>query len=107
MEKSLRPLAIACMIYSFLMLALAWVAVLANADARTFMFSVIVATIALLLQTAGFVKKNVWLMVGAGLGVLLICPSPLGLWPLVVGLVLTSVFAFVAGKVNSETGKFW
>ncbi|GEM_PF-3490501 len=106
-ERTVRPLALACLIYSALMLVLAWVAVLSSSDARLYVASVIAATLAMVLLVFGYMKRKLWLMLTGVIAVLLFCPSPLGLWPLFAGFMLVIVFAFIAIKVKEDYGKLW
>lgn len=87
------------------MLALGWWAIGYDGYRSAFVTSGLIASLALAIAGLGFWKQNPWLLGAGTAGVMLFCPSPLGMMPMFLGFALVVVFGFVYMKKIDDTGK--
>ncbi len=107
MKKAVRYLAITILVYPLFMLALSWIAVAHMGFPPAVTIPVLMGTSAGGLLLFGYVKRNTWLFVAGAAGVMLLSPTPLGVIPLALGLVLLIAFGFVAARVASQGYLEW
>ncbi|MDN6486889.1 hypothetical protein [Ancrocorticia populi] len=107
MNKAVRPLSLALVAYSTLLVIVGWVAVGQTGFSREFIASIVLATVGLAVMYFGHWRRNVWYL-GAGTAtVLLLCPTPLGLWPMIIGIVLAVAFFWIAYQDSSGGKMTW
>ncbi|MCF2707138.1 hypothetical protein I6E29_07670 [Arcanobacterium haemolyticum] len=108
MERTVKPLAIANVIYCALMVVLGWVAVGTHGFESQLTASIAAATIGLLIALVGYRRRGMWLITGGCLAVQLLAPSPLGIWPGFIGIGLALTFALIATKAAElNDGQPW
>lgn len=98
-------MAVVCVAYSALMLIIGWWAIASLGFDSDYVLSAGVATVAFALAVGGFVWQKPWVL-GAGMvGVMLFCPSPLGIAPMFIGFAIVVFFGFFYMKKVDETGQ--
>lgn len=95
MEKLIRPLSLIVQMYCALMIGLAWVAVASSGFQALFVSYAVIASLCLLALVWMAWKKKHWLVVATAAACLLFCPSPMGMWPLAIGLGFVITFAII------------
>lgn len=102
MEKYQRHIAIAIFTLAVADLLIGWIAV-ANAGFGKLLAPIIAASIAFVIGAVGGFFHKPWVFGGGMVGVFYFCPSPAGFIPLVIGLVLLTMYA-VAAQRNAQGG---
>ena len=97
--------ALVCLGYSALMLLIGWWAIASTGFESAFVSSAVAATFAGAVAAFGFWKQNPWVLGGGATGVMLFCPSPLGVAPMFVGFVLIVLFGFFYVRKVDDTGE--
>ncbi|MFN8047234.1 MAG: hypothetical protein U0P48_01440 [Ancrocorticia sp.] len=107
MKKAVRYLAIAVLGYPLFMLALSWIAVAHMGFPPAVTIPVLMGTSASGLLLFGYVKRKMWLFAAGAAGVMFLSPTPLGVIPLVLGILLLLAFGFVATRAASQGYLEW
>ena len=102
MEKYQRHIAIAIITLAVVDLLIGWIAV-ANAGFGRLLAPIIAASIGFIIGALGGVFRKPWVFGGGMLGVFFFCPSPAVFLPLIMGLVLLTMYA-VAAQRNAQGG---
>ncbi len=106
-KKAVRPLAVMVLIYPLLMLAIGWVAVAQGGFERAYTAPIVAASLAALVLAIGYWRRKIWFFAAGAGGIILFCPSPLGLFPMTLGLVLLIAFGFVIARASEEGNGQW
>ena len=107
MKKAVRYLAIGVLGYHLFMLALSWIAVAHMGFPPAVTIPVLMGTSASGLLLFGYVKRKMWLFAAGAAGVMFLSPTPLGVIPLVLGILLLLAFGFVATRAASQGYLEW
>ena len=107
MNKAVRPLAIAVIFYASVLIIVGWVAVAQTGFSSEFLASIVVATIGLAVLYFGHWRRNVWYFCAGIAAVLLLCPTPLGIWPMLIGFALAIAFFWVANQAQTGGKLSW
>lgn len=97
-------MAIAVLAYSALMIVIGWVAVGQTGFKQEFLVPIVVATGGLGILYFGHRRRNIWAFSAGTAAVLLFCPSPLGLWPMIIGVAIALAFVWAVNNA-AEGGK--
>lgn len=89
------------------MLTIGWAAVAQGGFERVYVAPIIAASVAAIVLLLGYWRRQIWFFAGGASGVILFCPSPLGLFPLLAGLVLLIAFGFVMARVSEDGNAAW
>lgn len=102
MEKYQPHIAIAIVTLAVVNLVIGWIAV-AHAGFGSFLAPIIAASIAFVIGALGGLFHKPWVFGGGMLGVFIFCPSPAVFVPLIIGVVLLTMYA-VAAQRNAQGG---
>ncbi len=107
MKKAVRPLALTVLLYPILMLCIGWFAVAQGGFERVYMAPIVAASVAAFVLIFGYWRRKIWFFAAGAVGIILFCPSPLGIIPMMAGLVLLIAFGFVAARASEEGNSQW
>ena len=100
MEKYQPHIAIAIATLAIVDLLIGWIAV-ANAGFGKLLAPLVAASIGFLIGVLGAFFHKPWVFGGGMVAVFYFCPSPAGFIPLIIGLVLLTMYA-VAAQRNAQ-----
>lgn len=101
MEKYQRHIAIAIFTLAIADLLIGWIACAHEGFERVYLAPLIAASIAFIIGALGGFFHKPWVFGGGMLGVFLFCPSPAVFVPLIIGVVLLTMYA-VAAQRNAQ-----
>ncbi|MBR5951390.1 MAG: hypothetical protein IKZ87_08165 [Actinomycetaceae bacterium] len=103
MEKYQRHIAIAIVTLAVADLIIGWIAGAHENFDRVYLSPLVAASIAFLIGTIGGLLHKPWVFGGGMIAVFVFCPSPAVFIPLLIGVVLLSMYA-VAAQRNAQGG---
>ncbi|MFT3945184.1 MAG: hypothetical protein QM705_15360 [Ancrocorticia sp.] len=107
MKKAVRYLAIATLVYPLFVLALSWIMVSHLEFAPNAMIPALMGTSSSGLLLFGYFKRKMWLFVAGAAGVIFLSPTPLGVFPLIVGMILLLALGVVATRAARQGYMEW
>ncbi len=107
MKKAVRYLAVTMLVYPLFMLALSWISVSHMGFAPAVTIPALMGTSASGLLLFGYFKRKMWLFAAGAAGVMFLSPTPLGVLPLGLGMILLMAFGFVATRAARQGYMEW
>ena len=89
------------------MLCIGWIAVAQGGFERVYTAPIIAASVGAVVLLYGYWSRKVWFLTAGAIGSILFCPSPLGIIPMLLGLVLLIAFGFVAARAAESGNSQW
>ena len=107
MNNAVKPLAKVVLVYPLITLAMCWIAVSHMDFPPNYTVPALMGTSASGLLLFGYFKRKMWLFAAGAAGVMFLSPTPLGVIPLVLGILLLLAFGFVATRAASQGYLEW